>query len=144
MLAMQAGNQFENQLSGAAIEVTGGFICQEDLRLSDERSSQRKSLLFSSGKFAGAVMTTLLESNLTQPPRCFRLCGGQILATRQKRHRDVFQSREFGKKVVKLPYIADFAVTKLSGVIFRKRIHVRVCAVYGTCGGTIKRCQDVQ
>ncbi len=45
---------------------------------------------------------------------------------------------------MELPDVADFAVTKLGGVIFGKRIHVGVGAVYGTSRGTIKRREDVQ
>ena len=45
---------------------------------------------------------------------------------------------------MELPYIADLAVTKLGGVILRKRIHVQVRAIYGTSRRTIKRRQDVQ
>jgi hypothetical protein len=45
---------------------------------------------------------------------------------------------------MELPDIADLAVTKLGGIILRKRIHVGVGAVYGTRRRTIKRRQDVQ
>jgi hypothetical protein len=45
---------------------------------------------------------------------------------------------------MELPDVADLAVTKLGGVILGKRIHVRVGAVYGTSGGTIKGREDVQ
>ncbi len=45
---------------------------------------------------------------------------------------------------MKLPDVADFAVTKFGRIILGKGIHVRVCAVYGTGGGAIKSGQNVQ
>ena len=45
---------------------------------------------------------------------------------------------------MELPYVADLAVTKIGGVIFRERIHAEVRAVYRTRGRTIQRPQDMQ
>ena len=35
MLSVQAGDQFKNHFSGAAVEIAGRLIRQQDLRLSD-------------------------------------------------------------------------------------------------------------
>ena len=45
---------------------------------------------------------------------------------------------------MELPHVADLAVTELGSVVFGKRIHVRIGAVYGTRRGTIKGREDVQ
>jgi hypothetical protein len=45
---------------------------------------------------------------------------------------------------MKLPHVADLAVTKFGGVILGKRIHAGVRAIYRTRGRTIKRPQDMQ
>ena len=36
MLPVQAGDQFKNHFAGAAIEIAGRFVSQQDLRLSDQ------------------------------------------------------------------------------------------------------------
>ena len=45
---------------------------------------------------------------------------------------------------MKLPDEANFAVAELGSIVFRKRIHLRFRAVYGTRRRTIKRSDDVQ
>ena len=45
---------------------------------------------------------------------------------------------------MELPDVADFAVTKLGGVVLRERIHAGVCAIYRTRRRTIKCPEDVQ
>jgi len=45
---------------------------------------------------------------------------------------------------MKLPHIADLAVTKLGGGIFGERIHAEVRAIYRTRRWPIQRPQDVQ
>ena len=143
MLPVQLRHKFKDHLAGAAIKVTGGLISQQNLRLGDERPSQSQPLLLSSGKFAGAMIGPSLQSYFTQPARSFRFSRGFRLSASEQRHRDVLECGEFREKIVKLPHIADFAITKLGGIILGKRIHLGVGAVYGTGGGPIKRSQDV-
>ncbi len=52
MLSVQSGNQLKNQFSGAPIEVAGRLICQQDLRLGDQRPGKRQPLLFATGKLS--------------------------------------------------------------------------------------------
>ena len=90
------------------------------------------------------MLSAVLEANLAEPTRGFHFGSRFRLSTGKQRHRDIFKGGELRQKVVKLPDIADFAVTKLGGIILGKRIHLGVGAVYGTGGGPIKRRQDVQ
>jgi hypothetical protein len=73
---VQSGYQFENQLTGLSVKIAGWLICQQDLRLGNERACQGKALLLSAREFAGAVMAAVGESNFAQPPRSF-LFGGR-------------------------------------------------------------------
>ncbi len=141
---MEPGNQIKNRVRSLAVKVSGRLIRQQDFGLGDERAGQSYSLLFSPGKFAGAMMRTRLKSHFAQPLRsfCFDLLPG--LPSNQERHGHVFQRRKFRQQVVELPYEADFAVTKIGGVIFGERIQSQVGAVYVTCGSTIKGAEDVQ
>src|ERR1700691_6584259 len=90
------------------------------------------------------MMATLFESHLAQPPRSIQSSGCKGLPSGQQGHRDILQSGKLGQQVMELPHVADFAVTKFGGVIVRECVHLRVCAVYGTDGWTIKRTQNVQ
>ncbi len=141
---MEPGNQIKNRVRSLAIKVPGRLIGQQDLGLSDERAGQSHPLLFSPGKFAGAMMRTLLKCYFSQPLRsfCFDLRPG--LPPNQERHGHVFQRRKFRQQVMELPYETDLAVTKIGGVIFGERIQSQVGAVYVTCGSAIKSAEDVQ
>ena len=144
MLAVQAGDQLKDRFSSAAVEIAGRLIGQQDLRLGDERPGQGQPLLLASGKLARTMMPARFQSYFAQPAGRFLFRSGERLPARQQGHGYVLQRSELGQQVVKLPDVSDFAVTKLGGIIFRKRIHLRVCAVYGTGGRTIKSRQDVQ
>jgi len=64
MVVMKARNQCKNCFGGVAIEIPGGFVGQQDLRLGDQCPSQSHALLFATGKFSGTVMSTLFQSDL--------------------------------------------------------------------------------
>ena len=75
VVAMQPGDQFENGLGGPAIQVTGGLIGQQELRLGDERTGQSHTLLLAAGKLSRTVMPATLKSNtfeLEWPPKSGR------------------------------------------------------------------------
>ena len=69
MLAMQPGNQFKHRLSGAAIEVSGRLVGQQNLGLNNEGPGQGNPLLFPTRELARAMMRTLSQSYLLQPVR---------------------------------------------------------------------------
>src|SRR5215470_16920052 len=144
VLLVQPGQKREHSVGGGAIKIAGRLIGEQEARLGDQGASQSQPLLFATGQFARAVVTTMFESNLTQPRGC--LLEGRIARTsaRHERHSDVFQRRELGQEVVELPDVADFTVAELGCGIFRKRVHLGLRAVYGTAGGTIKSAKDVQ
>ena len=144
MFAVQASQKVKYDFAGTAIEISGRFIRQQELRLGDQGASQSQPLLFAAGKLAGTVMAALFESHLTQPRGSFLLGVLPRISASQQRHGNVLQRREFRQQVVELPHIADFAVAELGGCIFRKRVHLGICAVYGTAGRTIKSAEDVQ
>ena len=144
VLPVQSRDQFKNHFPGPSIKVAGRLICQQHLGLGDERAGQGQPLLLAAGEFAGAMVRTLLQSDLTQPPGSFGPGGGERLAAGQQWHGDIFEGGEFGKQVVELPHITDFAITKFGGVVFGKRMHLGICAVYGTRRRPIESGQDVQ
>jgi hypothetical protein len=56
ILAVQPGDQLKNDVSGAVVQVSSRLIGQQDLRLGDERPSQSRTLLLTSGKLSRAMM----------------------------------------------------------------------------------------
>ncbi len=144
MVSVQFCHQFKNHLTGASVEIAGRLVSQQDLWPGNERPCQCKTLLLSTGKLSRTMMPAGFESDLAQPSCRFGFGGSQSLSASEQRHGDILKSGEFREKVVKLPHIADFAVTKFSCGILGKRIHLGICAVYGTRGGTIKSGKDVQ
>ncbi len=141
---MQSCDQFKHHLASASVKIAGRLIGQQDLRLGDERPCQRQALLLASGKLARTMMPALFQPDLAQPPRSLLFCGRQRLPARQQRHSNILQGGEFRQQIMELPDVADFAVTKLGGVILRERIHEGVCAIYRTRRRTIQRPEDVQ
>ena len=64
MLAMQPRDQFKNHFRGASVEIAGRLIRQQNLRLGDQRPGQCQSLLLTSGKLPGTMMSARLQSDL--------------------------------------------------------------------------------
>src|SRR5215470_1809931 len=116
---MQSHDQREDSVCRLAVEVSRGFICQQDPGLGDERSGQSYTLLLAAGKFSRTMMRTLLQSYLLQPSHSFslRLLPGNI--PQQQRHGHIFQGRKFRQQVMELPNKAELAVTKLSSAVIR-------------------------
>ena len=144
VFSVQSCDQFKNHFPGASVQIARRFICKQQLRLRDECACQRQTLLFAARQFARAMMRTLLQSDLAQPAGSFGRCRRKRLPSGQERHGDVFEGGEFGEQVVELPHIADFAITKVGGGVFGQRMHLGICAVYGTRRRPIKSRQDVQ
>ena len=144
MLAMQPRHQLKNHLRCAPVKIASGLIGQQNLGLGYQCPRQCKSLLLAARKFARTMRAARFQPHFAQPTRSFLLGGSNWLATRQQGHSHIFQRGELRQQVVKLPDIADFAVTELGGIIFGKRIHLGIRAVYGTGRWPIKSAQDVQ
>src|SRR5271155_2787594 len=89
-------------------------------------------------------MRALVQSDLTEPLRCFCLCLLPRATPKQEGHGHIFQCRELRQQVVELPNKADFAVTKLGRSVLRKRSQMQVGEVYVTCRSSIKSAHDVK
>src|SRR5207245_116256 len=139
VVAVQTRNQLKYCIGGAAVQITGGLVGQQNLRPSDKRPCQRRPLLFATGEFPSAVMRPFRQANFCQPLRRFLLCLGFRSSPHQQWHGDVLKRGEFRQQIVKLPNEADFAVTKISSSVLGKRTQAQVGAVYFTCRRLIKR-----
>src|ERR1017187_4471728 len=100
---MQARDQFKHRLCRAAVQVSSRLIGQQELRLDNESPGQSHALLFSTRKFARAMMGTWTQSHLLQPLRsCFFSLAGHR-TPEQEWHCHVLQRRELRQQVVELP-----------------------------------------
>ncbi len=63
MLAVQTRHQFKNHFAGTSIKIASRLISEQDLRLSNQSSSQRQPLLFAARQFAGTMMPAFLQSH---------------------------------------------------------------------------------
>ena len=143
-ITVQTCNQLKYRVGCPAVQVAGRLICQQNLRLSDQRPRQCSTLLFTARKFACAMMTPLRQANFLQPLQGFLFGVGLRVAPHQQRHGNVLKRGKLRQQIVELPNEANFAVTKISSGIFRKRAQAKLRAVYFTCRRLINRAQNVQ
>ena len=99
-------------LAGAAVEVAGRLVREQQLRIRHERACQRGPLLLAAAELARAVVEPMRQADLVQP--ALRLLGGLALglAGDERRHHHVLERRELGQQVVELEHEADGLVAK--------------------------------
>src|SRR3974377_2342470 len=89
-------------------------------------------------------MRSVLKSDLATPRQglLFSIRPGH--PPHQERHGDVFQGRELGEQVVKLPYVPDLAIPEIRCRVVRKRAQPDFGAVYVTFGRPIKQSEQMK
>ena len=117
MLAVQSGNQVEHGFRGRPVQITRWFIRQQQLRFVDQGARKSDSLLLVARKFARAVMSARLESDLAEPPGRLTVNVMPGMSAHQQRHGYIFQCREFREQVVELPDKPDLTVSEVRGGI---------------------------
>ena len=73
MLLMKPGDQTKNGFGSLSIQITGWLIGQEKLWFRNQSAGQRNALLFTAGKFSGAVVAASFQPYFTQPSSSFAL-----------------------------------------------------------------------
>src|SRR6266702_1269238 len=101
--AVQPFQQLEHSPSILLVQISGRFICQQHARPSDERPGNRNALLFPSREFPCAVIGSMFQANLREPPPRHPQRRSEILTAQQQRHGYVFRSRKIGQQLVALP-----------------------------------------
>ena len=64
---MQSVQKIEDHFAGPEVEIAGGFVGEQERRISDQSAGQHHSLLFAPGEFPGAVRGAGLQAGLIQP-----------------------------------------------------------------------------
>jgi acyl-CoA thioesterase-1 len=141
---MEPLHQIENAFCVSLIQISGGFIRQQQRRLVDKRSRDGHALLLAPGKLSGTLSPATTQPHFTQPlaSRLQRLL--QSLASNQERHGHVFRGREIGKQMVPLPHKTHDAIAILRQFFFRKRPQRISGEVYFTTRWGVQRSQQVE
>src|SRR6202035_734786 len=72
---IELANEVHDFGSGLAVEISSGFVRQQELRLIDQGSSERRSLLLAAGKFGRAMPQARTKADALQclPGKAFAL-----------------------------------------------------------------------
>src|SRR5690606_10547111 len=86
---------------GFAVEVAGGFVGEEDVRLVDEGAGDGDALLLSAGKLAGKMIGALGEADDVEGVEgaLFDLASGEAVLAVEHRQLDVFEGGGAGEEV---------------------------------------------
>ena len=107
VLAVEHLQQPEDLVRGLAVEVAGGLIAHEQLRVGDQRARDRDALLLAAGELPRLVLGAVRE------PHDLQRHGGVLAALRgrelgeQQRQLDVALGGEHRHQVVELEHEAD-------------------------------------
>ena len=77
-LFVQAIQQFQNFMGTGGIEIAGGFVSQDQVRVGDQSASQRNALFLTAGKLAGEMMDALAKPDEIQGSHRVVLALGSV------------------------------------------------------------------
>ncbi len=109
---LEALEKIQNLGGGLLVEVTGRFVGEEILGLSDKGASEDYTLLLAAGEFAGAMVGAVGEANFSQEGFGGRPGGGGIYTADQQGHHDVFKGCKFRQEGLDLPDEAETLVAE--------------------------------
>jgi len=91
---MQLFQQAEQPLGVGSVQVPGGLVGEQELRLCHQRSRHRAPLLLTTGEFVRKVIAPVVEAYRRDQFARRVERGASCLAGNQERHRDVLLQRE--------------------------------------------------
>src|SRR6185437_13515019 len=123
-LAVELEHQGKDRLRIGAVQIAGGLIGQDDLRLCHERAGHRSALPLSAGKLVRSVLQALAEADTLQElTGCLtRLRDGS--AAYEERHGNVLQRGELRKEMMELVDESQRAVAQLSPLLLPQVVNV--------------------
>lgn len=106
LFAGQALEQFEDNVSGGGVEISGRLVGKKKARGMDQRTGNRNPLHLASGKLVRKAIAKAIELDPCEALACRFACAR---FSRQKEGQfHVFESREGVKQLKGLKYEADF------------------------------------
>ena len=141
---MDLCEEIGDHLAGAVIEIAGGLVGQDDLRLRRERASESHTLLFATRELAGAMGLAGAEADFFQSlaGRDARRLGRD--AADQQGHHHVFKSREFRQQGWILPNEPNGAVAKIGERAIVEADDLPIAVEDFSGGGFLEAAQKVE
>ena len=142
LLPVEVGEHIDYLFAGAAVQIAGGLVGQEDGGFFNEGAGYADTLLLSAGEFCGAVAHPVAEADALQGlPGALTPMSAARPVEQGKLH--VGQGAEAGQQVVGLEDEADFPVANVGQLVVAQRSHVLAVQGVGAGGGNVQAAQDV-
>ncbi len=141
---VELADQIHDLGAGVAVEIAGGLVRQQKLRLIDQRSRQRRPLLLAAGKFAGAVGGATAQADAFQrlPRKRSALAAVHFGKTQRQFH--IFSQGHPRNQVERLKDHSDGAQAIFCQFLARKPRQVSVFDDYCSRGGPVKAGDQIQ
>ena len=110
---MKLRKQIGNSLAGPVIETSRGFIGQQKLGASGQRSRKCYTLRLTPGQFSRTVRTSMFQTYFIELMVGYGRSCRILLTTHEQGHHHVFPCRELGKQRRILPYETNLAILKI-------------------------------
>src|SRR5271155_2085048 len=130
--AVEPFQQLKHSPSILLVQISGGFICQQHGRPSDERPGNCDALLFPTREFPCAVISPIFQANLREPLPRHPQRRSEIVAAQQQRHGYVFRSRKIRQQLMTLPEKTNCSVSECRERCVIIRFNRFICEVYCT------------
>jgi hypothetical protein len=104
-LAMQLAQQAQDDFFIDCVQISSGFIGQNDLRIVDQGAGDANPLLFSAGELSGQVPGAVFQADMRQRLQGFLLVGHAVEVLGQH---DIFERGEIGNQMELLKDEANF------------------------------------
>ena len=116
MRLVKSFHKIKDYAGSSAVKIACWLVREQDFWPGYERARERNALLLASGKLSGAMTGAVLKLHFREPSGGFFKCGGFCFPAGQQRHGDILHSGKLRQKIVKLPYIANFAIAEAGGL----------------------------
>src|SRR5579863_24407 len=140
-LAVQLGEQAHDDGLIHFVEVAGGFVGQDQLRLIDEGARDAYPLLFAAGEFGGQMLQPVAQPDGTQSIGCLMLLRQAVKVLREHH---VLERRQIRHQVMLLEDKSQFFGAETSPLGRGKRGQVLAVDQHAPLGRSIKASQNVE
>src|SRR5437879_1157477 len=143
-VAIQHLQQAQNFVGGLAIQVPGGLVAHQQLRIGHQRARDRDALLLAARQFLRLVLGTIGKSHHLQRHGDILLAlrGGELC--QQQRQLDVALSAQHRHQVVELEHEADVVCAPLRQLAARKVVDAATADVDLARAGLIETADQVE
>ena len=115
--------QFDDARAGVGVEVAGGFVGKQDLRVGGKGARDGDALLLAAGQLARRVGGARGEADAIKPVGGAFACAS-ARAGQFQRQQDVFQRGERGQQLKRLEHEADAACAQTGAGVFVEIVEV--------------------